>query len=293
MIVSDGKAPPSGRTRLPDFVQWVCAVLLSAGLLGVLIAKGTEQRAAMATSFLNVAAVFVVAAAMVTGISVVAWMVFRRSGARAWTVACAMTTLCSLIAVGGLGAGANVLRLEAALQLQIGPDFVFIGGAMPRDLVARLEGAVHPSVPLQRAVLSNSGGSIQAAIETAEWLRGRGVRQAVVEGDCASACAMLALLMPERYLTPGAALGFHDLWGREANSDELQRDRAELLSRMRANGIDTGFIEPLMVGRQLQYPDRAELLSRRIATGCWSQANRAPEPCTGPGVSRAFGYEAR
>ena len=204
-----------------------------------------------------------------------------------------MTALCSLIAVGGLGAGANVLRLEAALRLQVGPDFVFIGGAMPRDLGAQLEAAVHPSVPLQRVVLSNAGGSIQAALETAEWLHDRGVRKAVVEGDCASACAVLALLMPERYLTPGAALGFHDLWGREANSDELQRDRAEVLSKMRANGIDTGFIEPLMVGRHLQYPDRAELLSHRIVTGCWSQANRAPEPCTGPAASRAVVYEAR
>lgn len=293
MIVSDGKALPSDRTRLPGLAQWVCAVLLSAGLLGVLIARSTEQRAALATSLLNVAAGVVVAAAIATGISAIAWLLFRKSGARVSTVASAMTALCSMIAVGGLGAGANVLRLEAALRLQVGPDFVFIGGAMPRDLVAQLEGAVHPSVPLQRAVLSNSGGSIQAAIETAEWLRGRGVRQAVVEGDCASACAMLALLMPERYLTPGAALGFHDLWGREVNSDQLQRDRADVLSRMRANSIDTALIERLMVGRELQYPDRAELLSRRIVTGCWSQANRAPEPCTGPAVSRTFGYEAR
>jgi len=293
MIVSDEKVPPSGRTRLPDLAQWACAVLLFGGLLGVLIARGTEQRAAMATSLLNVAAVFVVAAAIATGISVIAWMVFRRSGARAWTVASAMTTLCSLIAVGGLGAGASVLRLEAALRLQVGLDFVFIGGAIPRNLVAQLEGAVHPSVPLQRVVLSNAGGSIQAAIETAEWLRGRGVRQAVVEGDCASACAVLALLMQERYLTPGAALGFHDLWGRKADSDELQRDRAEVLSRLDANGIDVGFIEPLMVGRDMQYPERAELLAHRVVTGCWSQADRVPEPCTGSGVSQAAGYEAR
>ena len=287
MIVSDGKAPPSGRTRLPDLAQWVCAVLLSAGLLGVLIARGTEQRAALATSLLNVAAGIVVAVAIATGISAIAWLLVRRSGARVSTVACAMTALCSLIAVGGLGAGANVLRLEAALRLQVGPDFVFIGGAMPRDLVAQLEGAVHPSVPLQRAVLSNSGGSIQAAIETAEWLRGRGVRQAVVEGDCASACALLALLMPERYLTPGAALGFHDLWGRKRTSEELQRDRAEVLSRLEANGVDVAFIEPLMVGRELMYPDRSQLLARRVVTGCWSQTARAPEQCSEEVASRA------
>lgn len=286
MIVSDGKAPPSGRTRLPDLAQWVCAVLLSAGLLGVLIARGTEQRAALATSLLNIAAGIVVAAAIATGISAIAWLLFRRPGARGSTVACAMTALCSLIAVGGLGAGANVLRLEAALRLQVGPDFVFIGGAMPRDLMAKLEGAVHPSVTLQRVVLSNSGGSIQAALETAEWLRGRGVLQAVVEGDCASACAVLALLMKERYLTPGAALGFHDVWGRKADSDELQRDRAEVISQLKTNGIDVAFIEPLMVGRQMRYPDRAQLLTRRVVTGCWSQTARAPEPCTDPLVSR-------
>lgn len=112
------------------------------------------------------------------------------------------------------------------------------------------------------------------------------MRQAVIEGDCASGCDVLALLMQERYLTPGAALGFHDLWGRKADADELQRDRAEVLSQLDANGIDVGFIAPMMVGRDLRYPDRAQLLSRRIVTGCWSPTARAPAPCTDPLVSR-------
>lgn len=286
MIVPDGKPSPSGPMRLQTLAQWACGVLLFAGLLGVLIGRSAEQRGALATSLLNVVAALVIAAAIATTISAIAWLFLRKRAALSWTRACAMTALCSLIAIAGLGAGANVLRLEAALRLQVGPDFVFISGAMPRNLPAQLEGAVHPSVPLKRVVLSNAGGSIQAALETAEWLRARGVRQAVVEGDCASACAVLALLIQERYLTPGAALGFHDLWGRKADSDELKRDRAEVRSRLDANGIDIAFIEPLMVGREMQYPDRAQLFARRIVTGCWSQTARAPEPCTDPLVSR-------
>lgn len=287
MASPDGNAPPSGPGKPHALVQWVCASLLFSGLLGVLIARGTEQRAALATSLLNISAVLVIATAIATAISAIAWLFFRRSGGRAWTIACAMTALCSLIAIGGLGAGANVLRLEAALRLQVGPDFVFIGGAMPRDLIAQLERAAHPSVPLQRVVLSNSGGSIRAALETAEWLRMRGVRQAVVEGDCASACAVLALLMEERYLTPGAALGFHDLWGRKADSDELQRDRAEVFSQLNANAVDVAFVESLMFGRELQYPDRDHLLAHGVVTGCWSQTERAPEPCNATVVSHS------
>ena len=246
-----------------------------------------EQRSALATTLLNIAAVLTTLAALVALLSAIAWLRRRTPTTRQWLLTSTALTVCAVLAVGGIGAGANVLRLESALRLQVGPDFVFIGGAMPRTLVAQLEQAVHPSLPLQRVVLSNAGGSIQAALETAEWLRARGVRQAVIEGDCASACAVLALLMQERYLTPGAALGFHDLWGRNAHSDELQRDRAEVLKQLGANGIDVAFIEPLMRGRELQYPDRDILLSRGLVTGCWSVQTRTPESCAGPVVSRS------
>lgn len=260
---------------------WVCTALLCVGLLGILIARSTDQRATTAALLLNLSAVLLLVAATAALACSVAWIVTRKDWARQWTAFGGAVSACMLLAVAGLGAGANALRLESGLRLQVGPDFVFIGGAMPRNLAAQLESLVHPSVPLNRVILSNSGGSVEAAIETAAWLRERGVLRAVVEGDCASACAILALLMAERYLTPGAALGFHDLWGRRASSPELQADRARIFEHLAANGIDTGFVRPLMSGRLLQYPPRPVLLEHRLVTGCWSQALRAPEACTG------------
>lgn len=291
--VTVGQAAPSMSPSLPRFAQVACAVLLGAGLLGILSARGLEQRAALITTLLNVAAALAIATLISTMVGAVAWRVLGKPRAQVWTQVSATTMACALLALGGLGASATVLRLEAALRLQVGPDFVFIGGAMPRSLMAQLQAMVHPSVSLNRVILSNAGGSIPAALETAQWLKQRGVRRAVIEGDCASACAVLALLLPERYLTPGAALGFHDLWGRNAASEELRTDRDKVLSAMRANGVDTSFIEPLMVGRELRYPDRVELLDRRLVTGCWSQTERAPEPCAESNLSQAADYEAR
>ena len=109
----------------------------------------------------------------------------------------------------------------------------------------------------------------------------------MIEGDCASACAILALLLPERYLASGAALGFHDLWGRNEGSAELRRDRTEVLRQLEANGVDVAFIEPLMSRRELKYPDRSQLLSRGIVTGCWSTQAQSPEACDASLLSRS------
>ena len=271
----------------------IVTVMLSIALVGYLTALDLSVRAEISSILLNlVAALFVaciVACALAVGLRV--W--HRSAAAIQMTNISFVATGVCLIALLTLGAATTRLRLASNMRVQVGADFVFVGGTMGHDLSARLAESAHPSVAIDRIVLSSSGGSVPAAIEAANWLKMRGVRRAVIEGDCASACALLALLMPERYLTPGAALGFHELWGRNAASSELRSDRAEVLSLMRTIGIDTGFIEPLMVGRELQYPDRAELLSRRIVTGCWSQVYRAPEPCTGLLVSRAVGYEAR
>ena len=183
------------------------------------------------------------------------------------------------VAVIVLDRAVTHLRLEAGMVVQVGADFVFIGGAMADDLVSQLDRAVHPSVELNRVILSNNGGSIRAAIDTAAWLAHRGVRRAVVEGDCASACALLALLMPERYLTPGAALGFHDLWRPGARRSAVEATRIEVLERLRANGVDADAIDRLMRGRELYFPPRPELLSKALVTGCWSESMRRPSAC--------------
>lgn len=263
-------------------------VMLGLGCSALIYVSALEVqlRAEIASTLLNVFAA-ALACSAVAGVCTGAWRVARPSeqAFRIFRLAvlCAGVSLFALLA---LGPPATRLNLSSNMVVQVGADFVFIGGAIAPELPLRLEETVHPGLRVQRVVLSSSGGSVEGAMAAVDWFQSRGVRQAIIEGDCTSACALLALMMPERYLTPGAALGFHDLWGRKADSDELQRDRAKVLSQLDANGIDVGFIAPLMVGRDLRYPDRAQLLSRRIVTGCWSQTARAPEPCADAIVSR-------
>lgn len=262
-----------------------CSALLIAGSFGIAAALNVGERSAYAAILLNAVAAILLVSIITMIISALAWRVLKQPRGRDWMATASMISLCALLSLAGLGAGASSLRLESALRLQVGADFVFIGGAMPRDLAERLEELVHPGLSLQSVVLSNSGGSIEAALETAAWLEQRGVRRAIVEGDCASACAVLALLLPERYLAPGAALGFHALWGRNRHSSELQADQALVLARFERNGIDAAFVETLLVGSDMNYPDRSQLLATGLISGCWSHSERAPMPCGDPELS--------
>jgi hypothetical protein len=144
VIEPSDQAPPPRTAVIRVLAQGACAVLLIAGLIGITISRDIEYRAGLATALLNISAVLVAATVLLTLSCGVAWLVVGRARAREWTSAALVTTVCAVFALAGLGAGANVLRLEAALRLQVGADFVFIGGAMPRDLAAQLEGRVHP-----------------------------------------------------------------------------------------------------------------------------------------------------
>lgn len=264
-----------------DLGNALCFGFLFLGLLGITLAKSVEQRAVLTSLLLNLTAVAFIGAVAIAAVLAILVFARRTPGAKGYLAFASMLVMCVFLAMAGLGAGATVLRLESGLRLQVGNDFVFVGGSIPRDLASRLEAVVHPSAPITRVILSSNGGSVQGAIDSAEWLKARGVTRAVIEGDCESACAFLALLLPERYLADGAALGFHDVWG-EASRD-LAATRTDLLARMDANRIDTAYLRPLMSSSQIQHPSRADLLAHRIVTGCWSQSARAPTKCLAAG----------
>lgn len=184
-----------------------------------------------------------------------------------------------LVGLMVLGASATRLRLSSNMSVQVGADFIFVGGSIAPELAARLKATVHPSVHLTHVVLSSGGGSVEGAVAAADWLSARGVTRAVIEGDCSSACALLALMFPERILTPGAALGFHDLTGTPAVLSGARLVREDLIARLARNGISSQVMEGLLSGQVLQFPDRATLFSEKLITGCWAHRSGTPVRC--------------
>lgn len=259
---------------------WIVTAVLSIALVGYLTALDLSVRAELSSALLSVVAALFVCSLVACALSV-ALKAWRRN-----TVAIQLSNISlaatgvTLIAMLTLGAATTRLRLASNMRVQVGADFVFVGGTIGHDLEAQLDESAHPSVAIDRIVLSSSGGSVSAAIGAANWLKARGVRRAVIEGDCASACAFLALMLPERYLAPGAALGFHDISTPTIMPSKGEATRSELIERIAGNGISVDVMEALLSGRELRYPSRAELLSDQLVTGCWSQQSKAPARCT-------------
>lgn len=265
---------PSGATALV-----IVVVGLGGSAAGYLAALDEQTRAEIASGLLSVFAAALVASVALSP----AALVWRRL--QPGTLASQLLQIGLLSAGMGLvglmvlGASATRLRLSSNMLVQVGADFVFVGGSIAPELAARLQATVHPSVQLTHVVLSSGGGSIEGALAAADWLKSRGVTRAVIEGDCSSACALLALMFPERILTPGAALGFHDLTSTPAVFAGPRLVREELLARIARNGIAPQVMEGLLSGRALQFPDRATLVSEKLITGCWAYRSGAPVRC--------------
>ena len=91
-----------------------------------------------------------------------------------------------------------------------------------------------------------------------------------VPTTCVSACTFLFLGGQQRYLAPGAALGFHRAWQAMAGNDgNVQRMNREIRARFAERGIAEDFVQRAMAtpGEQLWYPSPAELEAAGVIDG--------------------------
>lgn len=253
-------------------------LLLTVGGVTLLAARPLPSRAAIVAALHGVSYWIFVATLLTLVGAVLALAIFRGPKTKAFALWIGVAWGLSYVAFFPSLVATTSLRLDNDMRLQVGPNFVRIGGAIGPSLLPQLQGMLHPSLPLDYVVLSNGGGSVDAALETAAWLRAKGVRKAIVEGDCSSACSFLALLLPERYLARGAALGFHDVSSTQGKS--AARNRDALLTQFAANGLDRTLLDSLLVGRKIVFVDTAFALKHQLVTGCWDTEAKAPVTCS-------------
>lgn len=254
---------------------WVIVVALFAT---VMVAQPLERRVTLATMVFKFSTIAFLA-------SLVGWLIWAVCKSARVAIPAAVynglviATALFFLGIYAGGAASTRLQLEEQQTIRIGPELVQIHGTISHDLAKQLRALIHPSLQLQRVHLNSSGGSVAAAIDTADLLMAQGVRSAIIEGECASACAIMALAFPQRYLTDGATLGFHALSALGTSQSQLAQEREMLLFRFAHNGISRDTLRPLFAGREMHYPDRAWLLEHGLVTGCWDYDTQAPRAC--------------
>jgi hypothetical protein len=126
--------------------------------------------------------------------------------------------------------------------------------------------------------LTSNGGLVEPALLVANAIQ---LRRATtfVPTNCVSACTFLFLGGEQRYLAPGAALGFHQAWRKVADRDNsLAQMNEKIRVRFEARAIEAGFVQRAMTtpSSTLWYPTADELESAGVIDGVRS-ASELPE----------------
>jgi len=159
---------------------------------------------------------------------------------------------------------AGVVRVEGS-----------VGGSLPRRLAE-----LPPGLKLTRLDLVNNGGGLVQEMLVAEAeLRRRGVSAVVIDGDCASSCAFMAMLFPQRLMSEGARLGFHDVRDASGTRSNAWKARKDVSDRLAAAGYSSELIADLLSSDRLRWRSRGQALAAGLATGCWDTTANAGAPC--------------
>jgi hypothetical protein len=117
--------------------------------------------------------------------------------------------------------------------------------------------------------LTSNGGLAEPALLVANAIQ---LRRATtyVPSTCVSACTFLFLGGQQRYLGPGAALGFHRAWQNIAGTaGDVQRMNAEIRERFAERGVAQEFVDRVLAtpGEKLWYPTPSELQAAGVIDG--------------------------
>lgn len=191
----------------------------------------------------------------------------------------AMATLAAYASMTTINGAYYRALFKGEQRITYGDGFVRLTGAIADDLAQQLEAHSDSSLRLGRVELEGPGGDPAGALAGGRWLRAHGVQRAVVTGDCASACAILALMFPERDIAPGGRLGFHSIIspsGDNLHATGVQRDVNTVLAE---NGIAGDLLARLFNSRDVVWYTRDELVSANIVADCWDSVKREVAPC--------------
>lgn len=156
------------------------------------------------------------------------------------------------------------------LRLSAGGERFEFSGQVDFGLTEALRRMVADYPEVKQIVLESGGGYIAEARGAVTVLRSAGIAT-LVEGHCASACALIFAGGAMRSMTPEARLGLHGYTLRSGHGlgmidpvAEMQRD----LAIYRAQGLEEAFIERLATLPQspMWYPSQGELRAAGFLT---------------------------
>jgi hypothetical protein len=165
-------------------------------------------------------------------------------------------SFCALFALAGaeaLATGARAGDLPAALTAGSGSkDFTITLLAQGREMEYSGKIAFGASSALRSALnenpgvavlhLNSNGGSVGWARQMQYLVHERGLTT-VIDSHCLSACALVFLAGRERYLAPGAKLGFHRESAPEMSQAEINMVEETDAQYMKAMGISSDFVD--------------------------------------------------
>lgn len=142
-----------------------------------------------------------------------------------------------------------------------------VSGAIGPGLPGKFKEALSGGTVHRLVLKDNSGGDVIAAILSSMALRDAGVTQVRIEGRCASSCAFLALLVPERFYAPDAQIGFHDVRSISGNRDGAQPDRDILRVSLRQSGLTQDHVDLILSSDEIVWYSPQQLVGLGIERG--------------------------
>lgn len=201
--------------------------------------------------------------------------------------------------VGLLGGGMVLMMFLGAMHARVSAEWRMDFKATAD--VLRIDGAIAASLPEQIAALPadyrpqrvalgrNGGGLVKGMMGAATQLRERGIDTVVIDGNCASSCAFLAMTFPKRLMTKDARLGFHDIRAVGNDREAAHFDRTKLTRSLVQLGYSAELIHELLSTDEIVWYQRDSSLKKNLATGCWDAAAVAEVPCGTPAPAAPSG----
>ena len=174
------------------------------------------------------------------------------------------------IALAGLLAASGAARAQSSdfkITVLPGGTEMEYSGRIAFGASGALRGALNDNSAIKVLHLVSNGGSVYYARQMQYLVHDRGLTT-VVDAHCLSACALVFLGGVERYMTPGAKLGFHRESADGESQAEINMVEESDAQFMRAMGISDAFVEKAFStpSSDIWIPSVEELKSAHVIT---------------------------
>jgi hypothetical protein len=180
--------------------------------------------------------------------------------------------LCAAFLVSlGLLLAPGVCRAESSdykITVLPGSTEMEFSGRIAYGASSALRGALNDNPNVTVLHLNSNGGSVYWARQMLAIVSDRGLTT-VVDSHCLSACALIFVVGKERYMTPGAKLGFHRESAAGESQAEIDMFEETDAQHLKAIGISSSFVDKVFStpSSSMWIPTLDELTAAHAITG--------------------------